>query len=605
MKRVWPVLRDLLQFMPDPARRYFYWYIVASSGLTLLDVAAMSLLALVITGTVDGSPIEIPLIGSFGADATPWLVLTACALIIIKSALSLLLHWVATRRFGRAEFEIGRRLLRAYIHSSWEERSKRTLAEITRISDTGIARSISGLVLPVALIPGYALTCILIFGVLIVAQPLTAAVAIVYLALVALVVSKVITRRALEASEVNLEYGYRVAILVTEMVEALKELTLRNKLGQVAAAVDARRVRAVQARANSSFLLIIPRYSFEAALIGGFALVGIAGYLASGPSGAVAAVALFAATGFRLLPAITGLQATILDATSSLPWTRDVINDIRNAEANAVESSEATDARELPGNPRKLVLSAVSFRYPNASEPVLRELDLDVPLGGSLGIVGPSGAGKSTLIDVLLGLSVPTSGSITIDGTPIRDVMRAWRRRIGYVPQKVALFDGTIAQNVALTWDDDVDRDKVREVLEKAQLISLVESRDGGIDERIGERGVTLSGGQQQRLGIARALYSDPLVLVLDEATSSLDTKTEDDVIRSLKALRGEVTLIAVAHRISTIKDYDHICYLDHGRILGKGTFTTLAESLPQFGLQVALAGLGGAPLDPDETISA
>ncbi len=199
--------------------------------------------------------------------------------------------------------------------------------------------------------------------------------------------------------------------------------------------------------------------------------------------------------------------------------------------------------------------------------------------------------------------ALPTSGTILIDGTPLPDVIHAWRSRIGYVPQRVTLFDGTIGQNVALTWDDDYDRDKVIEVLEKAQLSSLIESRGHGIDERIGERGVTLSGGQQQRLGIARALYSDPLVLVLDEATSSLDTKTEDDVVRAMKALHGEMTLIAVAHRISTIKDYDQICYLDRGRILGKGTFQELAASVPQFGLQVKLAGV--SDVDPDDVLTA
>ncbi len=214
--------------------------------------------------------------------------------------------------------------------------------------------------------------------------------------------------------------------------------------------------------------------------------------------------------------------------------------------------------------------------------------------------MGPSGAGKSTLIDILLGLSSPTGGTISIDGVPLTEVMQAWRDRVGYVPQRVALFDGTIAQNVALTWDAEFDRDKVRDVLERAQLTSLVDSREKGIDEKIGERGVSLSGGQQQRIGIARALYSDPLVLVLDEATSSLDTKTEDDVTQSIRALRGQITLISVAHRISTIKDYDQIAYVEGGRILGKDTFRALADSLPQFGLQVALAGLGESPFLTD-----
>lgn len=604
MKNVWRVLRDLLPLMPDGARRFFYGYIVASSMLTILDVVAMSLLAVVIASAVNGSPIVIPVLGRFGTEATPWLVLAACLLIVLKSGLSLLMHWFATRRFGRAEFEIGRRLLRAYIHSTWEERSKRTIAEMTRIADTGIANAIAGLVLTVALIPGYLLTVLLIFGVLLVSQPLTALVTVLYLGLVAFIINRVITRRALEASQVNLEYGYRVAILVGEMVDALKELTLRRKLAEVASAVDQRRMHAVRARANSSFLVIIPRYSYEAALIGGFVLVGLVSFLATDFNGAVAAIALFAATGFRLVPAIAGLQSSLLDAVRAIPQTLDVINDLRGAEANAAESQDTEDAVELPAHPRRLVLDDVRFRYPTSQEPVLRGIDLDIPLGSSLGIVGPSGAGKSTLIDVLLGLSTPTGGRILIDDVPLPDVIHAWRARIGYVPQRVALFDGSIAQNVALTWDDDLDRDKVVEVLEKAQLMSLVESREHGIDEKIGERGVSLSGGQQQRMGIARALYSDPLVLVLDEATSSLDTKTEDDVIGSLKALRGQITLIAVAHRISTIKDYDQICYLDHGRILGSGPFQQLAESLPQFGLQVALAGLGGDPFiteAPDE----
>jgi ATP-binding cassette subfamily C protein len=219
-------------------------------------------------------------------------------------------------------------------------------------------------------------------------------------------------------------------------------------------------------------------------------------------------------------------------------------------------------------------------------------MSVDIPLGSSLGIVGPSGAGKSTLIDLLLGLSVPSSGAILIDGHPLNSVLRQWRGRVGYVPQRVALFDGTIAQNVALTWSDEIDRERVQTALERAQLGSLIASRGAGIDERIGERGVSLSGGQQQRLGIARALYTDPLVLVLDEATSSLDTKTEDEVTKSIKALQGEVTLISVAHRLSTIKDYDRICYVDEGVIVSQGSFREVAAELPSFAEQVFLAGL-------------
>lgn len=591
MKLLWKTLGGLLPLLPAGARSFFLVYIVVTSALTVLDVGAMALLALVITPIVTGSAITLPLLGTFPASAAPWLILAACGLIIVKGVLSVVLHWIATRRFARYELEIGQRLFRAYIHSSWEERSKRTVAEITRIADGGIANTMMGFILPLALIPGNILTFTLILLVLVVAQPMTAAIALVYLLLVAFVVNHFVTRRALEAGRVNRNASYRVAIFMTEMVEALKEITLRNKLDEVAVVVTEERKRAVRARANSSFLGVIPKYAFEAALVGGFLLVGGGAYAIAGPEEAIVSIALFAVAGFRLIPAINGIQSGVIQATATIPSANDVINDMTNAERD-VEERLKPDRAELPDDPRTLQLDAVRFRYPNSSEDVLRGISLEIPFGSSLGIVGPSGAGKSTLIDLLLGLSTPTDGALRIDGLPLTDVLRAWRGRVGYVPQRVALFDGSIAQNVALTWSDDFDEARVAHALEMAQLMSVVAGREQGMHTRIGERGVSLSGGQQQRLGIARALYTQPLVLVLDEATSSLDTKTEDDVTRAIRGLQGELTIISVAHRLSTVKDYDRICYLADGEVLGLDTFYGLARTLPAFGEQVALAGL-------------
>ena len=593
MKSLWSALKDLLPLLPGRARRFLFIYIVATVILALFDVVAMSLLVLVIAAAAKNDPVSIPLVGKLPETATPWLILIACALIIIKSGLAVAMHWIATKQFAIYEYEIGARMFRAYLGSTWEERSKRNTVEFTRIADTGISVAISGLVLSLLTIPGNVLTVVLTLAVLIVAKPVIALVSLVYLGLVAAGINQVVGHRTLRASQDNLDYSYRVATLLTEMVEAMKELTLRGSLDQIQVVVGRYRQGAVKARASLAFLSIIPRYAYEAALIGGILLVGGTGYAMGGLESAFVGVALFGAAGLRLVPALTGVQSSMLTATASLPWVNDVVNDLRGAETNSTDALRGTDPTDLPKTPHALSLSGIEFRYPAGKASVLLGLDLEVPLGSSLGIVGPTGSGKSTLIDLLLGLRVPTKGHIAIDGTPLTDVIHAWRSRIGYVPQRVTLFDGTIGQNVALTWDDDYDRDKVVEVLAKAQLGSLISSREHGIDARIGERGLSLSGGQQQRLGIARALYSDPLILVLDEATSALDTKTEDDVVKAIKALRGEVTLIAVAHRISTIKDYDQICYLDGGRILGKGSFRELAASVPQFGLQVDLAGLG------------
>jgi ABC-type multidrug transport system fused ATPase/permease subunit len=592
MRRIWATLRELLPLLPKGAQRFFSWYIAVTSSLTILDVLAMGLLALVITPTISGSDIRIPYLGEIPSSMAPTMILIACLLIVFKSALAVLLHWHATRRFARYELEVGQRLFSAYIHSSWEERSKRSVAEITRIADAGIANTIMGFLLPLAIVPASVTTFVLILLVLVVADPLTSVIAFGYLSAVAFLVNKVVTKRALEAGQVNRDYTYHVAGLMTEMVDALKELSLRNRLEQIAEVVTSKRIHAVRARANGSFLGAVPMYVFEAALVGGFALIGGAAYLTAGADAGISAVALFAATGFRLIPAINGIQGSIVQATASIPSARDVIEDMVGAEKNTSLASEGADAAPLPMSPLLLRLASITFRYPRGKEAVLNGLSLDIPLGSSLGIVGPSGAGKSTLIDLILGLSVPTAGNITLDEIPLTHVIRAWRDRVGYVPQRVALFDGTIAQNVALTWDNDFDERLVIEALERAQLGGLIAGRELGINERIGERGISLSGGQQQRLGIARALYTDPLVLVLDEATSSLDTKTEDDVTQAIRSLRGEVTVISVAHRLSTIKDYDQVCYLENGRIVGSGTFSELALSHAAFGEQVALAGL-------------
>lgn len=569
-------------------------YMVATIAITSLDAVAMALLAVIIGPAITGGSVSLPLVGELSADAAPLVALVALLLIILKSVLSVALHWFATRRFAKYEQEIGDRLFAAYINSSWEERSKRSVAEITRIADAGIANTMAGFILPIARVPSAFFTFVLVLGVLVVVEPVTSLIALGYLGLVAFIVHSVVTKRALEAGQVNLEFGYRVANLMTEMMEALKELSLRNRLSEVAGLVSVNRARAVRARANGSFLSIVPGFAYEAALIGGVILIGAFSFVQGGMQSALASVALFAATGFRLIPALTGVQAGLVQAAASIPSARDVIGDLTSTERDMKTSQVPADTAELSPRVSELRLSDVHFRYPNADAEVIRGMSLSIPLGSSIGIVGPSGAGKSTLIDLILGLSQPSAGEIAIDGEPLRSVLSQWRERVGYVPQRVALFDGTIAQNVALTWTDEIDRERVVHALERAQLSSLIADRAGGIDERIGERGVSLSGGQQQRLGIARALYSDPLVLVLDEATSSLDTKTEDEVTKAIRSLQGEVTLISVAHRLSTIKDCDRICYLDEGVISAQGTFSEVARKLPAFGEQVALAGLAG-----------
>lgn len=593
MRSLWTTFRELFDVLPRGAKGFYAMYSVVTGLLALLDTAALALVVFVTNAFVTGTALEIPGVGKLPEGATVWVVVLVAVMFISKGVLAIGLHRIATRRFARYELEVGARLFESFARSSWEARSHLSTAEITRIVDGSMAATNRGFLLPLSQIPVNALTFVSVLMVLIVAQPLAAALAGVYFLLISMFIFLVISRRVRSLGIDARDHSLRVARIMTEMIETLKEITLRGKIEEVGEQVNDRRKLAIDARAEISFLGIVPKYTFESALIGGFLLVGGVVYLVQGPEAAIIAIGLFAATGFRMMPAMNSVQSSFTMASSNEAYARNVIAQLHAAEnpsPTPIDRVHADDVR-FPDRPSALRLIDVGFRYPGAETDALEGINLELPFGSRLAIVGPSGAGKSTLVDLILGLSEPSRGAVEIDGVPVQRIFDQWRLRVGYVPQRVALFDASIAQNIALTWSDDYDERQVRASLERAQLGELLD-RPGGIEARIGERGSIISGGQQQRLGIARALYTDPLVLILDEATSALDTATEARVTSAMGELMGEVTFVTIAHRLATIRDYEQICYVEGGRIIGSGTFDELVRQVPAFAVQASLAGL-------------
>ncbi|WP_309065053.1 ABC transporter ATP-binding protein [Microbacterium sp.] len=593
MKLVGSTFRELMTWLPADARSYLVKYVAVSCLLAALDIAAIMLLALSLAPMIARAPINLPVVGAIGADAYVWLIGAVAFLILIKSALALAQQWFATRRFASFELEIGRQLFDSYIKAPWTYRLGRNTAQIVRIADVGIANTISGFLLPIVQLPSLVVGFVLILMVLVIAQPVTALITVLYLGAIMALLYWVVASRSVQAGRVSRDYSFKVAALMTEMMQALKEITLRNKTGEVAAVVQYNRTFSTRARANMNFLGSLPSFVLNSALVGGFVLVGGLGYFIGGMEQALASVALFAVAGFRLVPSLTGFQSIVTTTSANVPHVQAVIFDIKSSQLY-ISVAENLGKDPIEGTPRVLELQGVSFGYPGHEDtPAVHDIDLRIPMGSSVALVGSSGAGKSTLVDILLGLLVPQQGTIRLDGRDLTDVLAAWRTRVGYVPQDVSLFDGTVAQNVALAWDDhEIDFDRVRTSLERAQLWDVVEKRDGQMRGRIGERGLSLSGGQRQRLGIARALYSDPLVLVLDEATSALDTKTESKVTEAIRSLKGQVTIVSVAHRLSTIRDSDLVCFMQDGTIADRGTFDELVARVPNFAEQAQLAGL-------------
>ncbi|GAA1440436.1 ABC transporter ATP-binding protein [Leifsonia poae] len=594
MKALIRTLRDLLPLLPPSGRRYLKMYSWLLGLLSVLDAFSLGLLAVVMTPLISNQPLTLPVVGTISTSSLIWLLVLICFVVILKGVLASLLQFSATRRFASYELEIGDRLLAAYLAAPWVERLKRNSSDVVRLADWGIANTIAGVLLPAFSLIGEAATFVVVLLVLMISQPAIAITALVYLGLVGLVLYFWISRQSQIAGRVNRDYSYTVSRLLTEVIGALKEVTLRNKSAEVQEVVHANRVRTSRARANIQFLNNVPRYILETALIGGFVLVGVVGFLTGGGSmtAAVTAVSIFSLAGFRMAPSITRFQAVVAGTSANLPHARNVIDDIRVMEAQGKAAQNGLDSGHLPEHPTTLVLDDVSFRYSADAPLALDNVSLTIPFGSTVAFVGSSGAGKSTLVDLILGLVDPTSGTIAIDGTPLRHVASAWHSRVGYVPQDVSLFDATVGQNVALTWSQDVDRDRAKASLEQAQLWETIESRAGGLDGPIGERGLALSGGQRQRLGIARALYADPFVLVMDEATSALDSATEAAVATAIRELHGKVTVILVAHRLSTIRHADQIYYMADGRVAASGTFDELVAAVPDFARQAELAGM-------------
>jgi ATP-binding cassette subfamily B protein len=235
----------------------------------------------------------------------------------------------------------------------------------------------------------------------------------------------------------------------------------------------------------------------------------------------------------------------------------------------------------------------VRFRYTNDDPWVLDNFNLVIAKGTRVGFVGSTGSGKSTMLDLLMGLLMPTEGVLLVDGQTISgNRLRAWQRSIAHVPQSIYLADTTLAENIAFgVPPDTIDLDRVQQAARQAQIADFIESSPEGYQAYVGERGIRLSGGQRQRIGIARALYKQASVLVLDEATSALDNATEQSVIDAIEMLNRDLTILLIAHRLTTVRRCDTIVELEHGRVVAQGTFEQLLECSPSFRRMSMVAG--------------
>lgn len=586
-------VRALLDAFPRESKRFVIVIASTLAALSLFDIAALALLSLLLVPAITGNPLTLPVVGEIGQNQFQWLLLVVCLLIVGKDIAAVIIQRYSTRRFALFEQHLGAQLLDSFFFAPWTERLQRNSTDIVRSTDVGVASTVSGVLIPFTQLAGEVFTFVAVLGVLVVVRPLMAVIAIVYFALVGFLLYRYVLKRAVRAGQDNRKYSTKSVRTVSEMVHSLKEITLRGKTEEGEAVVLGIRKKASDARANQVFLGAMPRYVLEIALVGGFLIAAGIGYLQGGMTEALASLALFGVSGFRIVPSITRFQTIMGQTGANIPFAERVLEEIETGKKHRAAHVSSLDGVELAEKPSMVELRGVSFRYPGSEDYAVKDVSLTLPFGSSLALVGASGSGKSTLVDLMLGLLTPESGEIVVDGVPLDRCIRSWQRRIGYVPQQVSLFDSSVAHNVALTWSDDgIDEARVRQALRRAQLLDVIESRPEGIWGRVGEAGMNLSGGQRQRLGIARALYADPAILFMDEATSALDTATEALVTEAVKELAGEVTVVVVAHRLATIRHSDQVCFMEDAEIRAHGTFDEVVNSASSFAEQASLAGL-------------
>ncbi len=387
---------------------------------------------------------------------------------------------------------------------------------------------------------------------------------------------------------------------VQEAISAYREISVSDRRELYVERIQSLRWKAASVSADTQFIGMFPKYMFEAALVvGGFSLAAVL-FATQDSATAVGTLALFLAAGTRVMPSLLRLQGATLimrAAAGAAEPTFRLAADLHHPVEPPAESTAAATirARIQAGNPTfspEIQLTHVTVQYLGAPHPTLANVSLRVQAGMSMGLVGRSGVGKSTLADVLLGILEPNSGSAMLGGVPATEATRIWPGAVSYVPQEIAIASGTIRSNVALGLPDDaIDDELIWEALHRAHLAEYVEAQPGRLLLDVGEAGVRLSGGQRQRLGIARALYTRPRLLVLDEATSALDAETEELIGIMIRELEGDVTTVVIAHRLSTVQHVDIIAYIHEGRIIAQGTFSELLDQVPAFQQQARLMG--------------
>jgi ABC-type multidrug transport system fused ATPase/permease subunit len=586
-------------------------FVVAINAfLGILDIAAVLVLGLVgalaistVNGSSPGNRIESLLQILNLADNNPrsqvaLLGLLAATVLTFKSVASLLLSRKILFFLSRRSAAISKILITKLLGQEILKVRNRTTQESIFALTTGVG-VVTINILGSSLILISDLFLIVAFGIsLFIVDTLVAVSSLILFLCIGMTLYYLMNKKALQLGEEATRLNIASNDKIGEVISCYRELLVKNQRLFYAKKIGSMRLGLAEASARLGFMGLVSKYVMEIGLVFGGLCIGAIQFLTQPSNRAVAVISVFLVSSARIAPAVLRIQTGMMNIKNHIGTARPTLDLIEEFVAEDpyienVDNKRMTNFSRIHEDFKaKIDVRSISFAYPGRKNKAINEVSLRVSEGEFVGVVGPSGSGKSTFMDSLLGVINPDEGEVYISDAPPTQVYSKWPGAVAYVPQESNMINGTIKENVCLGFEpDEIPDQLVEEVLDAVQLGEFL-LLPASIHSPIGERGTKLSGGQRQRLGIARALITRPKLLLLDEATSSLDSLTESKIANYLYSIKGSLTMIVVAHRLSTIKEADKILYFRSGLMLGMGTFQELKDSLPEMEQQAKAMGL-------------
>ncbi|MBX3099093.1 MAG: ABC transporter ATP-binding protein [Salinibacterium sp.] len=524
------------------------------------------------------------------------LVLGVLGIFVIKAALAISLSRGITSLIASIESRNADIIAEYLLRGSLDSAKQYSKAQLQWAITGSITYTFTGLINNVATLITEGSLLVLIAGAFFLVDPVAAVAVLVYFAFIVFII-QVVIGRSLKKAGLDSYYGtVETTNSISDTLDTFREISVLAKQQIFIESISTSRAKIARSGGTMTFLSGMPRYVIETALILGVVIfVGqlfLTGQLASG----IVTVGVFLTGGVRIMSSLLPVQSAVASMKNNAEQASLAQKILVQAGAPNVPALDRTrkpeivHAEVLPAGGMAVSLDSVRFSYPGDEHDTIVGVTMEIVAGQHVAIIGPSGAGKTTLVDLVLGLVTPTEGTITIGGESPRDLREIAPGAVGYVPQKPGLVSGTIAQNIALgVRPEDVNYDRINEVVEAAYLTEFIASLPDGVHTSVGAQVDSLSGGQIQRLGVARALYPRPKLLVLDEATSGLDAGSEAFVSASLSKLGKDVTVIIIAHRLSTVQHSDVVHVVEAGQVTHSGKFSALRKSVPMVAEYVKL----------------